>query len=138
ASQYPTARAAIDAMRSQHECSRALRGEARLDYFGDAGRAKVSAYFMSQHPQNLRFDLVSPFGTPLATFTSNHHSFALLDRENELYYVGPAAECNVERFLKVPVPPEALVQLLAGEAPVLVHEAENAQIEWSGGRYVVR
>lgn len=138
ASMFPTARAAIDAMRGQQQCSRALRGEARLDYFGDAGRAKVSAFFMSQHPQNLRFDLVSPFGTPLATLTSNNHSFALLDREHKVYYVGPAAECNVERFLKVPIPPEALVQLLAGEAPVLVHEPGDAQIEWSGGRYVVR
>jgi hypothetical protein len=36
------------------------------------------------------------------------------------------------------MPPHALVQLLRGEAPVLVHEPSAPTIEWSGGRYVIR
>jgi hypothetical protein len=43
----------------------------------------------------------------------------------------------VERFLRVPVPPAVLVQLMAGGAPVLVHEAEQASLRWSGGRCLI-
>jgi hypothetical protein len=35
------------------------------------------------------------------------------------------------------VPPAVLVQLMSGEAPVLVHEPEQASIDWSAGRYVI-
>jgi hypothetical protein len=38
----------------------------------------------------------------------------------------------------VPVPPFALVSLLGGEAPVLVHRPEDATIAWSSGAYDVR
>ncbi len=137
ASQYPTARAAIDNVRERHACSRGLRGEAKLDYFDASGRVRVDAYYLSAHPQSLRFDLVSPFGTPLSTLTVDRDQFALLDREARVFYVGQANACNVGRFLRVPVPPEVLVQLLAGEAPILVHNPEQSRIAWEGGRYVV-
>src|SRR5690606_9350872 len=131
------ARAAIERVRSMHSCSRGLRGEAKLDYFDESGRVRVDAYYMSAHPQSLRFDLVSPFGTPLSTLTVDREDFALLDRDARVFYVGQANECNVARFLRVPVPPAVLVQLLAGEAPVLVHTPEQARIAWESEGYVV-
>jgi hypothetical protein len=62
---------------------------------------------------------------------------------NKAFWQGPARTCNVARFTGVPVPAFALVQLLRGEAPVLVHEPNQASIEFEGGlfssgRYVVR
>ncbi len=125
-------------MRELHACSRALSGEAKLDYFDADGRVRVKTLFISAHPKSVRFDLLSPFGPTLATLTSDGENFALLDQEQKAFFVGPAAECNVERFLRVPIPPEALVQLLAGEAPVLIHEPAQSSIVWEGGRYVMR
>jgi hypothetical protein len=124
-------------VRQQHACSRGLRGEAKLDYFDDQGRVRVSTLFLAQHPDSVRFDLISPFGGTLATLTSDGRRFALLDQKDKAFYVGPAEQCNVERFLKVPVPPSVLIQLMAGEAPVLVHTPEQATLEWSSGRYVI-
>ncbi|HEX4478772.1 MAG TPA: hypothetical protein VH142_27005, partial [Polyangiaceae bacterium] len=37
-----------------------------------------------------------------------------------------------------PVPPFALVDLFAGEAPILVHQPSDATIDWEGGSYVIR
>src|SRR5690606_14768443 len=91
-SQYPTARAAIERVRSMHSCSRGLRGEAKLDYFDESGRVRVDTFYLSAHPQSLRFDLVSPFGTPLSTLTVDRDDFALLDREARVFYVGQANE----------------------------------------------
>ncbi|MEN9579160.1 MAG: hypothetical protein RJA70_2169, partial [Pseudomonadota bacterium] len=137
ASPFPSARVAIDRMRELHACSRALRGEARLDYFDADGRFRVKTLFITEHPMNVRFDLFSPFGQTLITLTANGKDFALLDQEQKQYFVGNAAQCNVERFLKVPIPPAALVQLLAGEAPILLHEPSAARIEWDDGHYVL-
>jgi hypothetical protein len=36
------------------------------------------------------------------------------------------------------MPPHALVSLLRGEPPVLVHDAPAATLAWEGGQYVVR
>lgn len=136
-SQYPSARAAIDAVRGAHACSRGLRGEAKLDYLDSERRVRVDAFYLTGHPQQLRFDLVSPFGTPLSTLTVDDASFTLLDREARVFHTGSPNECNVERFLRVPVPPEVLVQLMAGEPPVLQHVAADARLSWKSGGYVV-
>lgn len=136
-SQYPSARAAIDAVRGSHACSLGLRGEAKLDYLDPEHRVRVDAFYLTGQPRELRFDLVSPFGTPLSTLTVDEKVFTLLDREARVFYKGTPNACNVEQFLRVPVPPEVLVQLLAGEPPVLAHAQDEAKIEWQGDGYVV-
>jgi hypothetical protein len=80
----------------------------------------------------------SPFGVTLSTLTSDGKDFALFDLRQKQFLEGPANTCNVARFTQVPVPPFALAQLLRGEAPVLVHDAQQAQIAWEGGEYVIR
>ena len=142
-SRIPTAQDAIERMRDTLKCSRGVAGEATLDYFGTEGRVTGSVLYYAILPEQLRFDVISPFGITLSTLTSNGRDFALYDLQNKQFLYGPANVCNVSRFTHVPVPAFALVQLLHGEAPVLVHEPEQASIEWdsgflSSGYYVVR
>lgn len=137
-SQPPNAQAALERMRALHECSRGLRGESRFDSFDESGRIRAKALFLMAHPDSIRFEVLNPLGTSMATLTADGRSFALLDQEHRTFFTGPADQCNVERFLQVPVPPAALVQLFAGEAPVLVHEPTQASLSWESGAYVVR
>ena len=109
-----------------------------LDYFGAQGRVRAGALFVTARPERLRFDVVSPFGMTLSTVTSDCAVFALLDVPGKTFFTGEAVPCNLARFLRVPVPPHALVALLAGQAPVLVHQPGHATIAWDSGRYVVR
>lgn len=139
---FPTAQAALDRMRATSACSRAVQGEATLDYFGEGGRVRGKLLYLAAAPARLRFDVYSPFGATLSTLTSDGENFALLDLRQKEYFYGPATTCNVERFTRVPVPPFALVELLRGQAPVLVHQPDQAHVEWrsswfGGGRYVV-
>lgn len=139
---FPTADVALERMRATGACSRAVQGEATLDYFGEGGRVRGKLLYLGAHPAKLRFDAYSPFGVTLSTLTSDGENFALLDLRTKEYFYGPSTTCNVERFTGVPVPPFALVQLLRGQAPVLVHAPEQATIEWrsklfGSGRYVV-
>jgi hypothetical protein len=84
----------------------------------------------------VRLDVISPFGVTLSTLTSDGERFAFFDLREKKFSHGVANDCNVRRFLNVPVPPHALVRLLSGEAPVLVHEPPDASIRWQG-RYVI-
>lgn len=125
-------------MRATTSCSRALTSEAKIDYFGEAGRIRGSLLYVVAVPDKLRLDVVSPFGATVSTVTSDGQRFALFDLRQKQFLRGPANACNLGRFTHVPVPPAALVQLLRGEAPVLVHTPTSASIVWQSGEYVVR
>jgi outer membrane lipoprotein-sorting protein len=138
ASQFPNAQAALDRMRATTACSRALTSDAKIDYFGQAGRIRGSLLYVVAVPDKLRFDVVSPFGATVSTVTSDGRDFAFFDLRQKQFLRGPANACNLARFTQVPVPPAALVQLLRGEAPVLLHQPAGASIAWESGEYVVR
>lgn len=125
-------------MRVSQSCSRGVRAEATVDYFGEGGRIKGSVLYIASQPDRLRFDVFSPFGVILSTLTSDGTDFSLWDIKEKRFFYGPARTCNLSRFTKVPVPAFAMVQLLRGEAPVLVHEPGTARIAWEGGEYVIR
>jgi hypothetical protein len=138
ASRFPSARDAIDSMRASVACSRGLTGEGTIDYFGDEGRIRAKSLYVVARPARLRFDVVNPLGGVLSTLTSDGQSFAFYDLRERQFLTGPADECNIEQALKVPVPPEALVELLTGQAPILVHRSEQARLGWESGAYVLR
>lgn len=127
-------------MRAQQACSRSVRADAKIDYFDSSGRVRGSVLYKAALPEKLRFDVYSPFGVMLSTLTSDGKDFALYDLRQKRFLQGPASPCNVNRFTRVPVPPFALVELLRGEAPVLVHEPAAATIDWKSWskEYVVR
>lgn len=138
ASRFPDAESALDRMRAGQACSRAVRGEAKLDYFGDQGRVRGSILYVVLAPDRMRFDVFSPFGATLSTLTSDGTRFSLFDLKAKTFLTGPANACNLQRFTRVPLPPHAFVQLLRGEAPVLAHEPSGASIDWSEGSYRIR
>jgi hypothetical protein len=124
-------------MHETYACSRGQRGEAKLDYFGSGGRVRGDLWYLTSLPDKVRLDVVSPFGATISSLTSDGQRFSLFDLRQKTFMQGAANACNLARFTNVPMPPHALVQLLRGEAPVLVHEPSAARIEWKGGRYVV-
>lgn len=136
-SQFPDAEAALGRMRATYACSRGIQGDAKIDYFGEEGRARGNVLYLAMLPEQLRFDVFSPFGITLSTLTSDGERFGLFDLKNKRFLQGPANACNVSQFTRVPVPPFALVQLLRGEAPVLVHQPGAARLDWDGGEYVI-
>ena len=125
-------------MRATLSCSNGVRADSRLDYIGDTGAFKAQTLYIATRPDRVRFDVVSPFGAVLSTLTSDGTQFALFDGMQKVFVSGPAQDCNIQNFTKVPVPATALVMMLGGEAPVLVHEDGDASIAWESGAYVIR
>jgi hypothetical protein len=138
ASRFPTGDAALARMHESQECSRGVSAEAKLDYIGPRGRLRGNVLYLASVPDRVRLDLYSPFGAVLSTLTSDGQAFSLLDPRQKRFFYGPANACNLARFTQVTLPPAVLVDLLRGEAPVLVHAQGSASVAWEGDRYVVR
>jgi hypothetical protein len=132
---FPSADLAIQRMRATTSCSHGVRGESKIEYFAGIVSVRASALYVASRPDRIRIDLFSPFGATLSTLTSDGTDFSLLDFTSKQFFTGPARDCNLTRFLRVPVPALALVALLDGEAPVLVHSPSQASIEWDGSAY---
>jgi hypothetical protein len=120
-------------MRAGLACSRAIGGEAKLDYMDEHGRVRGSIAILAALPDRTRLDAFSPFGVSISTLTTDNGQFAYYDLSHRQFLEGPASPCNIARFTQVPMPAFALVQLLRGEAPVLKHAAADATIGWSSG-----
>ncbi len=117
-------------MHATYSCSRGVRGDAKLDLFNKQGRVRGNVLYLAMLPDSLSFTVYSPFGVTLSRLTTDGRNFSLFDMKDKQFLYGPANTCNVERFTQVPVPPFALVELLRGEAPVLVHQPSQATIAW--------
>jgi hypothetical protein len=134
-SRFPSAAQALERMRATYACSRAVQGDAAIEYFGSEGRIRGKVMYLAALPEALRFDIYSPFGAILSTLTSDGRDFSLLDVKRKEFLQGPATTCNVARLTRVPVPPSALVELLRGEAPVLAHDPAALELSWACDRY---
>lgn len=129
-SRIPDAAKALGQMREGMTCSRGLQAEAKVDYFEKNRRVRGNVAILAALPDNIRIDVFSPFGLNLSTLTSDGSQFALYQAQERQYLLGSASSCNLARFTKVSLPPFVLVQLLRGEAPVLIHAPEQASIVW--------
>jgi hypothetical protein len=129
-SQFPTADDALGRMKATYACTNGVQGTAKIDHFSPQGRIRGDLYLFAVNPDRVRFDVVSPFGATLYTLTSDGDRFEMLDIKEKQFLFGPSTPCNLARLTQVPVPAHALVALLRGEAPVLVHSPKAAQIAW--------
>jgi hypothetical protein len=136
-SQFPDARSALDRLHATTACARGVSAESKLDYIGSAGRIRADVLFVTSAPDRVRFDVVSPFGATLSTLATNGRNFTFSNLRERQFIHGPANACNLARFTRVPLAPHALLDLLRGDAPVLVHRPEQASIAWQDSRYVV-
>jgi hypothetical protein len=127
-------------MHDTYACSRGTWGDAKLDAFAGPGkRVKVDVSYVTMLPGRLAMEAEAPVvGGMVMKVTTDGERFAWLDKPSRSFLVGDASPCNIKKVTGVPVPPFALIQLLRGEAPVLVHQPSATSIEWDGDSYLLR
>ncbi len=133
-SAFPDANAALDRMHASYACANGVQGEAKVDNFSKQGRVRGKVYLLAVVPDRVHFD-AEAFGSMVFTLTSDGQKFQMLDVRDKQFLHGPASPCNLARFTQVPIPGHALVSLLMGEAPVLVHQPAGATIAWDKGGF---
>ncbi len=108
---------AFAAVRARVEKIRSVQGEAKVSVETPDGSAHDTQLIAAERPGKARLDAESLFG-PLATFTTDGHTFALADLHDHRFYSGPATAAAVARLLPLRLPPEELVSLLLGVPPL--------------------
>lgn len=136
-SKFPTGADALDRMKATYACANGIKGEGNIDHVSPDARIRGDVYLFAINPARVRVDVISSFGALVYSLTSDGQNFLMLDNNEKQLLYGPAKPCNLARMTKVPVPGHALVWLLRGEAPLLVHEREAPTIEWMGDFYKV-
>ncbi|MCC6748082.1 MAG: DUF4292 domain-containing protein [Deltaproteobacteria bacterium] len=124
----PKPEAVLAAIEARGRSVRTLRAEARMTHETAQGKVKATVRMLAEAGGKLRFDVVSPFDTPLATLVADGKEFALLDAQQNRHFHGPAAACNLARLLRVALEPNDVVRVLAGATPVIAHQ--RRQLAW--------
>ncbi len=124
----PTAQEVEAALRKRAVAVFALRAEARMSYRTNQGKVKATVRMMAARGGKLRFDIVSPFDTPLATLVTAEGKFALVDAQKNRHFYGPATPCNIGRLLRVQLRPQDILTILGGGTPLV--DATSRSLRW--------
>jgi hypothetical protein len=134
----PDASAVLAAMRAADRKLRTLRAEARMTHITPRNKVKATVRMMAARRGSLRFDLVSPFDTPMATLVCRDGRFALVDSRENRHYHGPASPCNLARLLQLRLPPDEVLTLLGGGTPIIPHTERSVRWDDRNGVEVLR
>jgi hypothetical protein len=136
---YPPPRAEelLGALRGRSQRITSLRAETRTEYLEGGQRVKLSMRYLIARGGKLRFEADAPLQGTVLTLVSDGTTFQLNDARNNRFLEGPASPCNVARFLRVELSPEAIFEIFSGGVPL---DGEPAQVSWDpshGGREVL-
>jgi outer membrane lipoprotein-sorting protein len=135
----PTPAELLDALRDRARRLTSLRAEAKVDHLGEGGeRVRLSMAMLLERGGKLRLEANSPLGGALATLVSDGKQFALLDVRQNRFQVGPALPCNVARLIRIELPPDDVVAVLMGGAPLEGDPLESSWDREHGGRERLR
>lgn len=124
----PKASQVVSALLARGQRVTTLRGETRMSHASEQGKVKGTVRLMAAAGGKLRFDLASPFDTPLATLITDGQSFSLVDAQKGRHYHGPASPCNVGRMLQLVLSADDVRTILGGSTPVISHD--KATLTW--------
>jgi hypothetical protein len=124
---------------------RTVRGLARLEFEGPQGSGSATQVLVVALPDRARVEALTPLGTTALVATIRAEELrvhSLLRRE---FGVGRATHRTLSRLVKVAVPPESLLRLLAGLPPLplraqdprltLAADGEAVRVESVDGEY---
>jgi hypothetical protein len=123
-------------MRATSACGTGVQADAKVDHFSGSTRVRTELLFIASRPARMRMDVLAPVVGTVGTVTSDGSQFQATDLRQHRFLYGPATACNIARITRIPVPGFVLVNLLAGRAPVLRHDAQPT-IAWDNGGYYV-
>jgi outer membrane lipoprotein-sorting protein len=105
---------------------RSVQGTARVRIDAPGMKGTVTELVAAEKPARVRLETLDFFGNPAAVLVADGDRFGFYDARSRTYYRGDATAENVSRFLPVVLPPEELVTILCGSAPLLPGRALEA------------
>ncbi len=114
----PDLDAARDRLLQDEAATRTLRGLARVAFDGPQGSGSASHAVVVALPDRARVEALTPLGTTALVTTLRGDELRVHSLLQQEYGIGRATSDTLGRLLRVPVPPEPLLRLLAGLPPL--------------------
>lgn len=131
---YQDANTLLAQMEQKRAPIQSFRIAGSIDHVSDQ-RVRGKTYIFSKLPDNLRIDILSPFGNTLSVLTADKTKFGLSDYKSGKFFSGAPKPCNVARFIGIPLFPKEVITILIGQIPLI---AGDAKISWhEDGHYIV-
>jgi len=143
----PPERRAVERLRERASQFTALRTVADVSAQRGSERVRARSIILAKAPASLRFEALSPLGTPLLIATVHEGQITAYDAVNDEATVGPATADAAARLLGLPFEPEDLVGVLSGrpspprdlrEVTLLPADADGASVNLVGAVNSVR
>jgi len=93
-----------------------MQAEAVMDYAAGKQRVKVREEVAIKRPASLRVEALTPFGVA-AVVAANGTTVDIYQPSDNTFYRGAATADTLNRFARIPLPPEQAVKLLMGLLP---------------------
>lgn len=116
----------LDDVRAAQAKVRSVRGTARVRIESPGLTGTVTELVAAEKPARLRLETLDFFGNSAAMLVADGDRFGFYDARARTWYRGDATPENVSRFLPVVLPPDELVTILCGSAPILGGRAAEA------------
>ena len=110
------ARGYADELGNREAAQQALGTSAIMDYSGGGEHFRARENLLIQRPANIRVEVMSAAGVVLVVATDGGQT-AVFDPAKGLLMRGPATAATLERYARIPLPPQAAVRLLLGLVP---------------------
>ena len=110
----PPERRAVERLSERAREFTALRTVADVSAQRGSERFRVRSIVLAKAPASVRFEALSPLGTPLLIATVHEGQITAYDATNDEATVGPATAEAAARLLGLPFEPEDLVGVLSG------------------------
>jgi len=125
----------LEALDVQRNALNALSAELELDVWKDDRRVKLKQLMAVDQHGRVRLEILSSFGHPITTLTSDGARLMIYDAEQKRFFLGAASARNLERLLSIPIAPADLSALLRGTVPKWV--SADSTVSWNSqrGRY---
>jgi hypothetical protein len=102
----------------EEAATRTVRGLAHLAFEGPSGSGSASQVVVVALPDRARVEALTPLGTTALVATVRADELRVHSSVRHEYWTGRATRETLGRLLRVPVPPEPLLRLLAGLPPL--------------------
>jgi hypothetical protein len=96
-----------------------VQGQARVRVASPEWKGSVMHFLAAEKPDRVHLEALDFFGNPALVLVADAGRFALYDARAKVLWRGPATARNLSRLLPIALPPEDLVTILCGSAPLL-------------------
>ncbi len=127
----------LDAIARKDASLKSLTAEIDVEIWQKGERVKFRQFLAADDQGRLRIEVISPFGNPIMTLTSDGSRLMIFDSKEGRFFLGAVTQDSLARLLPVPMSPSELSTLLRGAIPRLVTEQKRLEWDSTKGRYKV-